>query len=277
MGDYGEMEIEETEGEAVESEIMVDGKLRILQAFQTINLCYQSGYSQNRSVTHVAPLVHSTGSNKWLKRWVDAPEYVGQKQIRETIGTPPVGSNGKRFTKMVHAFIGLDKNGEMLVVQTLPYQYPCWGCADGSWREKQHTRPKPNNGSYNYEPTAHIQFEICQGSDADAEYYAMAIEAAELYCVYLCRRFGFPPELIVSHKEAAEAGYASNHGDPDVWMKCFGDTMDAFRERVAARMSGETVDPVFLVEDVAGEIHRAQGQRGRRRGGAAGDPDRSWV
>ena len=41
------------------------------------------------------------------------------------------------------------------------------------------------------------------------------------------------PENIVSHKEACARGYASNHGDPEHWLKKFGRDMDWFRALVA--------------------------------------------
>ena len=149
---------------------------------------------------------------------MDAPELAG------------VNTNGNHWNnstgdKCMHAFIGLDKAGEIMAIQTLPYEFACWGCGGGK------------KGSYNYNPTAHIQFEICQGSDTDATYYHKAIAAAEEYCVYLCRLFGFTADDITSHKEAAKKGYASDHDDPIEWMKCFGDDMNQFRARVAARLA----------------------------------------
>ena len=124
----------------------------------------------------------------------------------------------------MHAFVGLDINKEPITVQTLPYEYACSGCGKGS------------KGSYNYNPTAHIQFEICQGSDTDSDYYWLIIQQAEEYCAYLCNLFGWTAANITSHVEAYKAGYASNHGDPNSWMKNFGDNMNKFRERVAARL-----------------------------------------
>lgn len=191
--------------------------LRIETVFQTKNRCYQAA----NPAKHIGILVHSTGvNNKQLKRYVEAPALVGRNQYGNHWNNP-IGD------KCMHAFIGLDKNGEVMVIQTLPYDYSCWGCGKG------------NRGSYNYDPTAHIQFEICQGSDTDAAYYHKAIAAAEEYCAHLCSLFGFGAEDIVSHKEAAKRGYASNHADPDEWMENFGDSMDKFRARVAALLAKE--------------------------------------
>lgn len=189
----------------------------ILTAYQTKNRCYKRG----RKAKHVGILVHSTGAvNRNIKRYVDAPERLG------------VNTNGNHWNKeaadkCMHAFIGYDKDGEVIVANTLPYDFSCWGCGAGS------------NGSYNYDPTAHIQFEICQGSNTDEAYYRKAIEVAAEYCAYLCKQFSFKSSDICSHREAARAGYASNHGDPESWMRNFNDDMNRFRARVAVLLGEE--------------------------------------
>ncbi|MDD2647337.1 MAG: SpoIID/LytB domain-containing protein [Eubacteriales bacterium] len=197
--------------------------MEILTCYQTANRCYQKG----RKASHVGILVHSTGANnRNIKRYVYAPDRLG------------VNANGNHWNKAeadkcMHAFIGLDANGEVIVANTLPYEYACWGCGKG------------NKGSYNYDPTAHLQFEICQGSATDEAYYRKAVGVAEEYCAYLCRRFGFTSADICSHREAALAGYASNHGDPESWMRNFGDNMDMFRARVAAILGEPAKEPVI--------------------------------
>lgn len=204
--------------------------LRIETAYQTKNRCYQAA----KPAAHIGILVHATGAvNRTLKRYVDAPGIVGVNQYGNHW-------NNESADKCMHAFIGQDISGEVIAVQTLPYGYACWGCGKG------------NRGSYNYDPTAHIQFEICQGSDTDAEYYWAAIKAAEEYCAQLCRLFGFAAGDIVSHKEAAKRGYASDHSDPDSWMKHFGDDMDHFRARVAALLAEEQEAPVMMKYIVTG-------------------------
>ena len=204
--------------------------LRIETVYQTKNRCYLAA----KPADHIGILVHSTGvNNRNLKRYVDAPELAG------------VNTNGNHWNnptgdKCMHAFIGLDKAGEMMAIQTLPYEYACWGCGSGK------------RGSYNYDPVAHIQFEICQGSDTDSTYYHKAIEAAEEYCVYLCRLFGFTANDITSHKEAAKKGYASDHDDPIEWMECFGDDMNQFRARVAARLADGKMEDITMKYTVTG-------------------------
>lgn len=206
--------------------------MEILTAFQTANRCYQ----RKRGADHVGILVHSTGAvNRELRRYVDAPERLGRNLYNNHW-------NKAEADKCMHAFIGYDKDGKVIVAHTLPYEYACWGCGSGKM------------GSYNYDPAAHIQFEICQGSDTDGEYYARAIQVAAEYCAYLCRKFGWTADHICSHKEAAAAGYASNHGDPESWMKHFGDDMRQFRARVAAMLAGneQAGDATSEPEDAQG-------------------------
>lgn len=196
--------------------------MEILTCYQTENRCFKKG----RKASHVGILVHSTGANnRNIKRYVDAPVRLG-------VNTNGNHWNKAKADKCMHAFIGLDKNSQVIVANTLPYEFACWGCGKG------------RNGSYNYNPTAHLQFEICQGSATDDTYYHKAIKVAEEYCAFLCRRFGFTAQAICSHREAARAGYASNHGDPESWMKNFGDDMNLFRARVAVLLGEPVSEPV---------------------------------
>lgn len=190
--------------------------LKIVQVFQTKN----PSYIRNRAIKPVGIFVHSTGAvNRNLRRYVDAEDVLGKNQYGNHW-------NQASATKSVHAWIGYDKDENVIVAQTLPYDRACWGAGSGS------------KGSFNYDPHAYIQFEICQGSNDDAEYYWDAITVAEEYCTHLCREFGWTADQITSHYEAHALGYASNHGDPRSWMTCFGDSMDKFRSRVQALLNG---------------------------------------
>lgn len=195
--------------------------MEIIKAYMTKN----PSYTRNRSIKPIGVLVHSTGAaNKNLKRYVDSPDRLGKNQYNNHW-------NKADADKSVHAFIGYDKSQQVIVAETLPHDRACWGCGGGK------------NGSYNYDPHAYLQFEICQGSSSDEEYYWKAIKVAEDYCVHLCNLYGWTAAQITSHKEAHAAGYASNHGDPQSWMKNFGDDMNKFRARVAALLN-DTETPV---------------------------------
>lgn len=189
----------------------------IIQAYFTKHPCYNA---KRKAITPVGVFVHSTGSvNRELHRFVDSAERLGKNQYNNHW-------NKANATKSVHAFIGYDKDKQVIVAETLPHDIACWGSGGGS------------KGSYNYNPHAYLQFEICQGSNDDADYYWKAITVAEEYCAHLCKLYGWTADNITSHAEAHKAGYASNHGDPISWMKHFGDSMDKFRQRVQVRLGG---------------------------------------
>lgn len=191
--------------------------MEIFQCYQTKNRSYEK---KKTPINPIGILVHSTGAkNKTLKRWVDAPERLGKNLYHNHW-------NQAIATKSVHAFIGYDKDEKIIVAHTLPYDRACWGAGKGK------------KGSANYNPTAYLQFEICQGNNKDAAYYWAVIDIAEKYCAYLCQQFGWTVADITSHAEAHADGLASNHGDPINWMKHFGDNMDKFRARVAKRLEG---------------------------------------
>ena len=167
--------------------------MEIIQAYYTKHPCYNA---KKKAISPVGIFVHSTGANnRELRRWVDEPERLGKNKYNNHW-------NKANATKSVHAFIGCDVYGDVIVAETLPHDIACWGAGKGS------------KGSYNYDPHAYIQFEICQGNNTDSDYYWKAITVAEEYCAHLCRIYGWTADNITSHAEAHKKGYASNHGDP---------------------------------------------------------------
>ena len=187
--------------------------LDIIKAHAVKNLCYIAA----QKMVPKGIVVHSTGANNpYLKRYVDAPEEVGANQYGNhwNMAMP----EGRKVC--VHAFIGYDKNKEIRVAELLPLDICCWGVGSGK------------KGSYNYNP-AYIQFEICEDNLADKTYYEKAFAVAAEYCAELCRKYEIRLDNIVGHYEAYRLGYGCNHGDPDHWMKKFGETMDDFRNRVS--------------------------------------------
>jgi hypothetical protein len=186
--------------------------MEIITCLAVNNNCYKSA----KLMTPEGVLVHSTGANNpYLKRYVDCPEEFGINKYGNHWNVPKPG--GK--SKCVHGFIGLDKNKIIRVAQILPYNYCSWGCGSGK------------NGSYNYNPS-YIQFEICEDDLTDEKYFNDVFNVAAEYCYMLSKQFHFPIENIRSHYEAAKEGMASNHGDPDHWLKKFGKDMNDFRDMV---------------------------------------------
>lgn len=197
--------------------------MKLNQCMFTSNRCYKSANKISGKPKGI--IVHSTGANnKTLKRYVQpASSDPNKTSLLTDLGKNSYGNhwNNTLASKCVHAFIGENAKGEVATYQVLPFNYCCWGCGKGK------------KGSYNYNPTAYIQFEICEDKLTDQIYFNEAFTEAIEFCAYLCKEFGLNEEDIVSHKEACAAGYASNHGDCDHWLKNFGKNMDWFRDEVA--------------------------------------------
>lgn len=192
----------------------------------TNNPCYRSG----RTITARGIVVHSTGANNPnLKRYVGPDDGVlGQNRYDNHW-------NRSSVRKCVHAFIGYDKNDVVRCYKTLPWDYRSWGCGSAS------------RGSYN---DSHIQFEICEDDLTNQSYFEDAFGMAVHLCAYLCRQFDIPADTIVSHKEAHRLGYASNHGDPEHWMRNYSWSMDDFRRNVSQKLldiSGSSGPRVVVV------------------------------
>lgn len=176
-------------------------------------------------------VVHSTGANnKTLKRYVQP--IKGDSNYNEVIAD--IGKNlyGNHWNKSgkkacVHAFIGVNASGEVETYQVLPWDICCWGVGKGK------------KGSYNYNPTARIQFEICEDNLKDAAYFNKVMNEAQELCAYLCKLYGLKVDQICSHAEAYKAGYGTNHGDIDHWLKKYGWTMDQFRNQVQQIINGK--------------------------------------
>lgn len=205
----------------------------------TANRCYIRGQKMtNNKPTGI--VVHSTGANNpTLKRYVQPlTSDANYEALIADIGKNSYGNHWNRAeaTACVHAFIGKNAAGVVETYQTLPFNICCWGVASGS------------KGSYNYNPTARVQFEICEDGLTDATYFAAAMREAQELCAHLCKTYGFGVDRICSHQEAYRAGYGSNHGDPHHWLSKHGKSMDWFRAEVQRLINGEapTYKPTVL-------------------------------
>lgn len=196
--------------------------MEITRYYLTENRCYKAG----KRMTPKGIVVHSTGANN-----PNLCRYIGPDD--GVIGPNKYGNhwNQASSSKCVHAMIGKDKNGVVRCYQTLPWDYKPWGCGSGS------------KGSYN---NSHIQFEMQEDDLADTTYFAQVYDLAVSLCAYLCKECGIHPGEIVSHREAHDAGYASNHGDPHTWFAKQGKTMDDFRADVGRALGSVTQPTVPL-------------------------------
>lgn len=198
-------------------------------------------FRQNRKMPNGFPegiIVHSTGANNpTLKRYVNAQDICGVNPNKNYFG----GENSDDVTP--HGVIGKDKDGNVRAAQILPYDICCWGCGTGK------------NGSYNYKP-AYIQFEIAEDGLTDKDYFEQAFELMAKVCAELMEQFPtIKLENVVSHKEAAARGYASNHGDPENWLSKFGKDMNWFRDKVKGYINTPNAAPV---PGESGTLYRVQ-------------------
>lgn len=193
----------------------IDGKI-----FLTHNDCYKT----NQKMVPKGIVVHSTGANNTnLRRYIAPDDGI--------IGKNLFGNDWNHSGEdvCVHAFIGTDAKGNVKTYQTLPFDVCCWGCGGGS------------KGSYNYNP-AYIQFEMCEDDLSNPEYCKKVFKKAVNLCVWLCKKYSINPSNIVSHHEAHQKGYASDHIDPHHWWNKHGYTMDGFRKEVKKRLDTPILD-----------------------------------
>lgn len=192
--------------------------MEILTCLMTNNVCYKSALPITKGQPY-GIVVHATGANnRKISRYVQPTNMTDP--IIDILGVNPYQNSWNQTDRkaIVHAFIGADINGKVRTVQTLPYDKCAAGVGTGS------------KGSFNKNPTACLQFEICQ--DDDKAYFFACMEEAAQYCAYLRAEFNLPNNKIFSHAEAHALGMAENHGDPEKWMKVYGYDMNKFRARV---------------------------------------------
>lgn len=210
----------------------------VIQAIVFRNACYLA----KKPMTPKGIVLHSTGANNPnLKRYVDNVAECGINTYNNHWNTYHPGGaeigpheyvdankdykcdvcGGRQVC--VHDFIGYDRSKNVRVAHILPYNIASWGCG----------------GSYNYDPTGHIQIEVCEDNLSNQTYFQQAFDVAAEHCANLCKQYNIKPSAIVSHYEAYRKGCASNHGDCNHWLKKFGKTMDDFRRIVEDRMNGK--------------------------------------
>ena len=192
------------------------------------NECYKQ-YEKMKDDKPCGIVVHSTGANnKNLKRYVQPIKRqsyydsvikdLGYNSFNNHWNNSPVQMGAYAC---VHAFIGENAKGVIETYKTLPWDVCCWGCGSGT------------KGSFNKNPNACIQFEICEDALTDETYFNGVMKEAQELCAMLCNQYGLKVDTIHSHAESHKLGYASNHGDCDHWLKKFGKDMNWFRSEVS--------------------------------------------
>lgn len=193
--------------------------MNMIECLHTESKCYKAA----EYCSPVGIVVHSTGANNPnMKRYVQPsksdPNYT---KLIKKIGKNNNGNHWNRsVNKAVHYFIGKLADGSVGTAHVLPEDRCAWGVGKGK------------KGSYNYNPFAHIQFEVCEDGLTNATYFNAVYNEAVALCADICKRWGWKSSVIVSHNEAYKKGYASNHADIDHWLKKHKKTMNDFRRDV---------------------------------------------
>jgi hypothetical protein len=199
--------------------------MKIIQNILTKNPCYTAG----KKITVKGLMLHSVGTPQpsalvFIKNW-NRVEYN---------------------RACVHAFIDGNTGN---VHQTLPWNHRGW-----------HGGGKCND--------THIGVEMCEPAcikyisgtkiTCTDRITARAVaqrtyDTAVALFAHLCAKYKLDPmKDIISHKEGAAKGIASNHSDPEhLWKQLgMGYTMDTFRKAVKATMVGNTAYMVKITASV---------------------------
>lgn len=188
---------------------------KIIKFYLTKNDCYRKGRKRSKTL---GILRHDTAAaNPNLCRYINDTKNLGINKYGNHW-------NQAGVKKCVHFMIGLDKNNEVVIYQTLPLDFMCYGCGSG------------RRGSYN---STHVQYEILDDGYKSKEYFEKVMDAANWLDAYLCKTLNLKPDSIVCHHEAHEKGYATNHSDVVDWYRKFGYTMNDTRKQVKKLLEGE--------------------------------------
>lgn len=235
--------------------------IRILECIHINNPCYVKYHSAQIQPTGIT--VHSTDkAGKVIKRFCQPAD--GQESGLRDNGVAIsrarmlgiLGNNynandwnrayidGNPVEKAVHAFIGTLADGSYAVCKNLEYTQPVWAAykgPNGSYDGRLWTSSGQIAGGL-----LHVQFEMIEDSAGDLSHCHNLYWTAVEFCAYLCRQYpSIRLDNIVSHREAALRGYASDHGDPEnYWRRCGADyTMDGFRADVRAMLEQSQEQP----------------------------------
>ena len=185
---------------------------KIVECMQKKNSCYRQGITHKK----VGIIRHNTGAgNPYLKRYVDDPERLGKNTYGNHWNQTQTGSE----RKMVHYFIGIDRNDVVRIYHIMPDNYVCWGNGSHPRTGKSCNR-------------THIQYEICDDGFKSKEYFEATHKAARYLEAYLCVKYGWSEKVIMSHWESYLNKCGSAHGDDNDWLKKFGTNMNEERAKV---------------------------------------------
>lgn len=203
-----------------------------LQCMMKNSTCYKGTKKMNVK----GILWHSTGANNpTIRRYVQPCDNdPNRNRLLEIIGVNRNKNDWNHIEKQagLNCWIGKLADGNVSTVQTMPWDYRPWGCGGGK------------SGSCN---DGWIQFEICEDTLNDADYFTKVYHEACEITAYLCKKFNIDPNgtvmhngikvpTILCHQDSYKLGLGSGHADVLHWFHKFGKTMDDVRNDVAALM-----------------------------------------
>ncbi len=189
--------------------------------YATNNDCYK----ENEKITPIRIMVHST-----------ATPGVMAKDFAEAWNETPVKD------VCVHAFLD-DKD----IYQILPWDTKAWhcGCATKGGPSGNNTCIsieicEPPGIEYDSRKTSITQYE--PNTEENKKYFSAIWENCVWLCANMCEEFNIKSDMIVSHKEGHDLGFASNHQDPHHWWKFHNKSMDDFRKAVSEELENRKKD-----------------------------------
>lgn len=224
-----------------------------LVCMQTQSTCYKG----TSKMTPKGILWHSTGANNpTLKRYVQpsdtkpAADTYSKSKWLEILGKNQYNNDWNHIDRQagLNCWIGKLADGTVTTVQTMPWDYKPWGCGSGS------------KGSLN---NTHLQFEICEDSLTDKNYFNTVYQEACEITAYLCKMYNIDPKgtftyngvtvpTILCHYDSYKLGLGSNHGDVYNWFNKYGKTMDDVRNDVSALL--KSGDDTVIIETTTSKI-----------------------
>lgn len=160
-----------------------------IEKYQTENGCYKT-VKPMREVEGIA-IFCTEANDMYLKTYVDFPEELG-------VNEEGTNWNNTLDLKMPHEFIGLDKNGDIAVVNTLPYKYGCF------FKEST-CEINPNS----------IKIYVCKAShQQSSEYFNKAVKGALVeICNVLCNKYKIKPDEILCDNLCSEWFMQNEYSD----------------------------------------------------------------
>ncbi len=204
-----------------------------LVCMQTQSTCYKE--TQKMAIKGI--LWHSTGANNPnLKRYIQPSEKkpkedsYSKEEWLKLLGKNQYKNDWNHIYREagVNCWIGKLADGKVTTIQTLPWDFKPWGCGNGA------------KGSCN---DGWIQFEICEDSLKDKEYFSKIYTEACEITAYLCKLYNINPNstvlhngikvpTVLCHQDSYKLGLGSNHKDIYHWFAKYGKDMTNVRADV---------------------------------------------